>query len=198
MIYISIRKNIITSFAGLALLLITHVVVADDIQPHVIIDTEFGSIEVELLAYVAPNHVKNFIKLAKSGFYDGTLFHRIIPGFMIQGGDPNTKGDDKSKYGQGGPGYMIDAEFNNQPHVRGVLSMARSQHPDSAGSQFYIVVKESRFLDNKYTVFGRVINGMEVADEIVSQNRGRNDLPLKRIEMKVRVVDDSVINKIKE
>lgn len=164
-------------------------------KPHVIIDTAYGSIEIELLPYAAPNHVRNFIKLASSGFYDGTIFHRVIPGFMIQAGDPNTKGDNKATYGQGGPGYTIPAEFNNQPHVRGVVSMARSEHPDSAGSQFFIVVKNSRFLDKKYTVFGRVIKGMKVADKIVALKRDRNDIPYKKIEMRIRVVDDSVLKK---
>ena len=158
-------------------------------HPQVIIDTDLGSIELELLPEVAPNHVKNFLSLARSGFYDGTIFHRVIPGFMIQGGDPSTKEEDKSKYGQGGPGYYVKAEFNDQPHARGALSMARSQHPDSAGSQFFIVVKDANSLDHQYTVFGRVTKGMEVADAIVSQERNRSDLPLKRIAMKVRVVE---------
>lgn len=161
---------------------------ARDANPYALIETRFGSMEIELLPEVAPNHVNNFIKLARSGFYDGTLFHRIIPGFMIQGGDPESRGDDMSKYGTGGPGYMIPAEFNDQPHVRGAVSMARSQHPDSAGSQFFIVVKNSRFLDRKYTVFGKVVTGMEVADRIVAQQRNRNDIPLERIEMKITIV----------
>ena len=159
-------------------------------HPHVVIDTKFGSMEVELLPEVAPNHVKNFLKLARSGFYNGTLFHRVIPGFMIQGGDPNTKGEDKSKYGQGGPGYTIDAEFNGQPHVRGAVSMARGGDPNSAGSQFFIVVADARYLDHQYTVFGRVVKGMDVADTIAAQPRDGHDLPLERIEMTVRVLDD--------
>lgn len=163
---------------------------SDDVHPHAIINTKFGSIEIELLPEVAPNHVRNFIKLARSGFYDGTLFHRIIPGFMIQGGDPESRGDDRSKYGTGGPGYMIPAEFNARPHVRGTVSMARSQDPDSAGSQFFIVVQDSRYLDHKYTVFGRVVNGMKVADEIVSQPHDENDIPMERIAMKVTIVGD--------
>jgi peptidyl-prolyl cis-trans isomerase B (cyclophilin B) len=165
-------------------------------QPHVVIDTKYGSIEIELLPYIAPGHVVNFIKLAQAEFYDGTIFHRVIPGFMIQGGDPNTKGNNKQTYGAGGPGYTIKAEFNNQPHIRGTVSMARSQDPNSAGSQFYIVTSDSRFLDKKYTVFGRVTHGMEVADKIVRAKRDGNDLPHERIEMKVRVVDPSVLNKI--
>jgi len=185
----TLRCNFICVLAGLTLFLTGAASAADAAHPHAIIETPFGNMEIELLPEVAPNHVKNFLSLARSGFYDGTIFHRVIPGFMIQGGDPNTKGEDKNKYGQGGPGYTVKAEFNNQPHVRGVLSMARAQHPDSAGSQFFIVVKDSNFLDHQYTVFGRVIKGMEVADTIVAQERDQNDLPLKRIPMKVRVVE---------
>ncbi len=157
--------------------------------PRAIIDTKFGSVELKFFPKMAPNHVENFLKLAKSGFYDGTLFHRIIPGFMIQGGDPNTKGDDTDTYGAGGPGYNIKAEFNNRPHGRGILSMARSQDPDSAGSQFYIVVADSSFLNGKYTVFGKVAKGMDVVDTIVSQERNSRDLPTKRIEMTIRIED---------
>lgn len=166
-------------------------------ESHIAIDTKYGTIEFRFLPYVAPGHVRNFIHLTKLGFYDGTLFHRIIPGFMIQGGDPNTLGNDKSTYGAGGPGYKVKAEFNNQPHIRGTVSMARSQEHDSAGSQFFIVTKNSRFLDKQYTVFGRVTKGMKVVDEIVRQRRDSNDVPLERIEMRVRVLDDSVLDKIK-
>lgn len=177
----------------LLLFTLSPVVKAADKQAHVVIETQYGNIEMQLLPYVAPNHVKNFIKLARSGFYDGTIFHRVIPGFMVQGGDPNTRGQDKSSYGAGGPGYTIAAEFNNQPHVRGTVSMARAGDPDSAGSQFFIVVKNSRFLDKKYTVFARVIKGMEVVDEIVSQKRDKNDNPRERIEMLVQIVNKSVL-----
>ena len=173
----------------LACLCVSPLSYSADAHPHVIINTKFGNIEIELLPEVAPNHVRNFIKLARVGFYDGTLFHRIIPGFMIQGGDPESRGDDRSKYGTGGPGYMIPAEFNARPHVRGAVSMARSQDPDSAGSQFFIVVKDSTYLDGQYTVFGNVIEGMQVADEIAAQPRDMNDIPLERIEMKVTVID---------
>jgi peptidyl-prolyl cis-trans isomerase B (cyclophilin B) len=112
-------------------------------QPHAIIKTKFGEMEIRFFPDVAPKHVENFIALTKSGFYDGTIFHRVIPGFMIQGGDPNTKDPNKtSEYGMGGPpGAKLKAEFNDKPHKRGVVSMARSGHPDSAGSQFFIVVK---------------------------------------------------------
>src|SRR5215471_16267240 len=121
------------------------------------ITTEFGDVIIELYPDAAPNTVENFKKLAKSGFYDGLIFHRIVPGFVIQGGDPNTREvNNKNKWGTGGPGWNIKAEFNKNKHSRGALSMARSQDPHSAGSQFFIVLKDSNFLDGQYTVFGRV------------------------------------------
>jgi peptidyl-prolyl cis-trans isomerase B (cyclophilin B) len=143
----------------------------------VIIETNFGNITFELFPNIAPETVRNFVKLAKSNFYDGTLFHRVIPGFMIQGGDPNTKKPDKSKWGMGGPGYTIKAEFSSRSHLRGIVSMARAMDPDSAGSQFYIVTTDSTFLDRQYTVFGQVIQGMDVADKIVNLPRDKNDCP---------------------
>jgi peptidyl-prolyl cis-trans isomerase B (cyclophilin B) len=154
-----------------------------------IIETKFGNITIKFFPDVAPGHVKNFIDLAKKGFYDNSIFHRVIPGFMIQGGDPITKDPTAGGAGTGGPGYTIKAEFNDKPHVRGVLSMARSNNPDSAGSQFFIVVKDSRFLDKQYTVFGEVESGMEAADKIVSQPRDPNDKPNERVEMKVKIVE---------
>ena len=155
-----------------------------------VIETTLGNIELEFLEDVAPGHTKNFKDLANKGFYDGTIFHRVIPGFMIQGGDPNSKSEDRSSHGTGGPGYTIKAEFNDTPHDRGVLSMARSQDPNSAGSQFFIVVKDAHFLDGKYTAFGRVISGMDVADKIVDSPRDARDNPNDRIEMKsVKIVN---------
>jgi peptidyl-prolyl cis-trans isomerase B (cyclophilin B) len=154
-----------------------------------IIETKFGNITLKFFPDVAPGHVKNFIDLANKGFYDGTTFHRVIPGFMIQGGDPNSKDPNKSKHGQGGPGYTIKAEFSDKPHKRGTLSMARAGHPDSAGSQFFLCVKDSSFLDKQYTVFGEVESGMDVVDKIVSQPRDGNDNPNDRIEMKVKIVE---------
>ncbi len=154
-----------------------------------IIETKYGNMEIKFFPDKAPKHVENFTALAKKGFYDGTIFHRVIPGFMIQGGDPNTKGPDKSTYGMGGPGHNVAAEFNDIPHKRGILSMARSQHPDSAGSQFFIVVKDSSFLDRQYTVFGEVVKGMEVADAIVNLPRNPRDLPNERVEMKVKIIE---------
>jgi peptidyl-prolyl cis-trans isomerase B (cyclophilin B) len=159
-------------------------------SPHAIIKTKFGEIDVKFLPDVAPGHVENFIKLAKSGFYNGTIFHRVIPGFMIQGGDPKTKDPSKkAEYGSGGPGYTIKAEFNDTPHKRGVLSMARTSDPDSAGSQFFICVENSPFLDGKYTAFGEVVKGMGVADKIVQAPRDPHDNPLDRIEMTVTILE---------
>ncbi len=156
-----------------------------------IIETKFGTITLKFFPDVAPGHVKNFIDLAKKGFYDGTTFHRVIPGFMIQGGDPNSKNPDKRTHGMGGPGYTIKAEFSDRPHKRGTLSMARAQNPDSAGSQFFICVKDSPFLDRQYTVFGEVESGMDVVDKIVSERRDQNDNPNERIEMKVKIVESN-------
>ena len=141
------------------------------------IHTTAGEIDIRFFPEVAPNHVKNFIDLAKKGFYNGTKFHRVIPGFMIQGGDPNTKSPDVNTWGTGGSGTYLKAEFNAIPHKRGIVSMARAQDPNSASSQFFIVVKDSNFLDRQYTVFGQVTKGMDVADKIVTAPRGANDRP---------------------
>lgn len=158
-------------------------------ETKVIIETKFGNMELRFFPEVAPNHVKNFIDLSTKGFYDGSTFHRIIPGFMIQGGDPNSKNPDRSTHGMGGPGYTLKAEFNDKPHKRGRLSMARAAHPDSAGSQFFICVADASFLDKQYTVFGEVASGMEVADKIVAQQRDKTDNPLDRIEIKLKIVE---------
>jgi len=139
--------------------------------------TTAGEIDIRFFPDVAPNHVKNFIDLAQQGFYNGTKFHRVIPGFMIQGGDPNTKAADVSSWGMGGSGKNVKAEFSKISHKRGIVSMARASDPNSASSQFFIVVKDSPFLDNQYTVFGEVTKGMDVADKIVSAPRGANDRP---------------------
>ena len=149
-----------------------------------VIETVHGTIKLEFFDDKAPGHVKNFKDLAGKNFYDGTTFHRVIPGFMIQAGDPNSKTDDRSSHGSGGPGYTIDAEFNDVKHERGVLSMARSGEPNSAGSQFFICVKDAFFLDGQYTAFGRVIEGMDVADKIVNEPRDSNDNPKKKMEIK--------------
>jgi len=159
-------------------------------EQRAIIHTNLGDITIRFFPEVAPNHVNNFIELAKKGFYNGTTFHRVIPGFVIQGGDPNSKDPDRSKHGMGGPGYQLKAEFNKKPHRRGTLSMARSGHPDSAGSQFFICVADVPSLDGQYTVFGEVTKGIEVADKIVSLPRDRNDNPKDRIEMTVDIVTE--------
>ncbi len=143
-----------------------------------VLETAQGPITIEFFPQVAPNHVSNFEKLAESGFYNGTIFHRLVKGFVIQGGDPNTKNStDKAAWGTGDPGYRIDSEFSNIPHERGIVSMARSSDPNSAGSQFFIVLNDSKFLDNQYTVFGRVVNGMDAVDKIAALATVQNDQP---------------------
>lgn len=153
--------------------------------------TDAGDITIKFLYDKAPKHVENFVDLAAAGFYDGTFFHRVIPGFMIQGGDPNTKRpeDPMHRYGTGGnvvngKEVRLKAEFNDVSHKRGIVSMARSQDPNSASSQFFIVVKDSPFLDGQYTAFGEVVSGLEVADKIVSAPRNANDLPNQPIHIK--------------
>ena len=147
-----------------------------------VVKTSEGEMVLEFWPDVAPGHVENFKKLAKQGFYDGTCFHRVIKGFMIQGGDPNTKDESKKdSWGMGGPGYQIKAEFNSKPHLRGVLSMARSGHPDSAGSQFFICHGAPRSLDNQYTAFGKLIKGDDVLEKIATTATERPDRPLKRM-----------------
>jgi peptidyl-prolyl cis-trans isomerase B (cyclophilin B) len=159
-------------------------------EQQAIIRTNLGDITLKFFPEVAPNHVNNFIELAKKGFYNGTTFHRVVPRFVIQGGDPNSKTPDRSKHGMGGPGYQVKTEFNKKPHRRGTLSMARSAHPDSAGSQFFICVADIPSLDGQYTVFGEVVKGIEVVDKIVSQSRDGNDNPKDRIEMTVDIVTE--------
>jgi peptidyl-prolyl cis-trans isomerase B (cyclophilin B) len=163
---------------------------AEAATPRAVIETTFGEIEIEFLPEKAPGHVKNFLDLAGKGFYDGTTFHRVIPGFMIQGGDPNTKDlkAPRENHGTGGPGYSIKAEFNDTAHKRGVVSMARSSSPDSAGCQFFICVADANFLDRQYTAFGRVLRGMEAADQIVNAARDARDNPKERVDIKVRVI----------
>jgi len=172
-------------------------------NPIVTIEMEDGGVmKAELYPEIAPNTVRNFISLASKGFYDGLIFHRVIPGFMIQGGDPQGTG-------MGGPGYSIKGEFrangfpNNLKHERGVMSMARTMFPDSAGSQFFIMVEDSPHLDGQYAAFGRVIEGMEVADKVVSAKTDRNDRPIEAQRMKKVTVDTfgvdyGEVEKIKE
>jgi len=155
-----------------------------------ILETKFGNITLKFFPDVAPGHVKNFLDLAKKGSYDKTVFHRVIPGFMIQGGDPISKDPAQRRaYGTSGPGYTIPAEFSDRQHKRGTLSMARTNDPNSAGSQFFICVADSPFLNKQYTVFGEVVSGIEAVDKIVSQPRDRNDNPNERIEIKVKIVE---------
>jgi len=147
-----------------------------------IINTTEGTMVIQFWTDAAPNTIANFKKLANSGFYDGTCFHRVIKGFMIQGGDPLTKDPAKEDmWGTGGPGYQIKAEFNDHPHVRGVISMARSQDPDSAGSQFFICHGDPAFLDHQYTTFGKLIKGDDVLEKIATTPTHPQDRPDKRI-----------------
>jgi cyclophilin family peptidyl-prolyl cis-trans isomerase len=144
-----------------------------------IISSNLGDIKLEFYPEHAPKTVENFRELANRGFYDGLIFHRIVPNFVIQGGDPNTRDlSNRTRWGTGGPGWNIKAEFNKNKHSRGTLSMARSQDPDSAGSQFFIVLKDSNFLDGQYTIFGRVISGMDIVDKIASLNTDSSDAPV--------------------
>ncbi len=158
----------------------------------VVIKTSMGNITIQLADDKAPKHAANFRKLAKEGFYAGTTFHRVIPGFIIQGGDPNSKGDDRSKDGLGGPGYTIDAEIG-LTHNRGVIAAARqgdAVNParKSNGSQFYITVAATPSLDGQYTVFGKVVKGMDVVDKIAAVPRDSNDNPIQKVLIKNVIV----------
>jgi len=151
-----------------------------------ILETNHGTIVLEFFPDVAPGHVENFKKLAKKGFYDGTTFHRVIKGFMIQGGDPLSKDDNPDNDGTGDPGYRIKAEFSEKKHLKGTLSMARGQDPNSAGSQFFICLDAQPFLDGKYTVFGQVLDGMETVEAIgnvkIKANRfGEQSVPVEPV-----------------
>jgi len=152
-----------------------------------VIKTSEGDMVVQFWTDAAPNTIENFKKLARSGFYNGTIFHRIVKGFMIQGGDPNSKDPAKEdRYGEGGPGYKIKAEFNDHPHERGVISMAREPNPDSAGSQFFICLAAVPRLDHQYTTFGKLIKGDDVLEKIGNTSVTRNNMgemskPIKRL-----------------
>ncbi len=163
-----------------------------------ILQTDMGDITLKFHYDVAPHHVENFINLAEKGFYDGTLFHRVIPGFMVQGGDPLTKKpeDPRRPYGTGGnvvdgKEVRVKAEFNETPHKRGVVSMARAGDPNSASSQFFIVVKDSNFLDRQYSAFGEVVSGMEVADKIAAVPRNASDRPNSPVQIKKVVLSQA-------
>ena len=181
------QKILIIFTLTLVLITLTNQSFAQSDDKLVILETSQGKIVIEFFLEDAPNHVRNFMNLTESGYYDGVLFHRVIPGFMIQGGDPNTKNVDNSAWGQGGPGYSIDAEFNSIKHNRGILSMARSQSPDSAGSQFFIVHQNSNFLDQQYTVFGRIVTdeSFKTLDKIISLEIGPRDIPVDTDEVKI-------------
>jgi peptidyl-prolyl cis-trans isomerase B (cyclophilin B) len=157
-----------------------------------VLKTSLGEMTVAFWPDVAPKTVENFKTLAKKGFYDGTAFHRIIKGFMVQGGCPNTKKDRNGVPGTGGPGYQIKAEFNTKSHVKGVLSMARSSDPDSAGSQFFICHGDARFLDRQYTAFGELVAGEDVLEKIAgvpTGGGGEKSTPVDRVELEsVRIV----------
>jgi len=165
-----------------------------------VIKTSAGEMVVEFWPDVAPKTVENFITLSKKGYYDGTAFHRIIKGFMIQGGDPNTKYPSKSaSYGTGGPGYSIKAEFNERKHVKGVLSMARSSDPDSAGSQFFICLGDASFLDRQYTAFGKLIKGEDVLEALGNSpvgpgGGGEKSRPVQRVSLEsIKIVPSDSI-----
>jgi len=154
-------------------------------EEQAILKTSYGEMRLKFWPDVAPKTVENFKKLAREGYYNGTAFHRIIKGFMIQGGCPNTKEGEKGMPGTGGPGYTIKAEFNAKPHVRGVISMARSSHPDSAGSQFFLVHGEARFLDRQYTAFGELVSGDDVLERLANVPTkaagGEKSTPIERV-----------------
>jgi peptidyl-prolyl cis-trans isomerase B (cyclophilin B) len=177
----------------------TNKVESKTVKEVAIISTQFGDMVVEFYERAAPKHVESFKLHVKSGYYNGTIFHRVIPGFMIQGGDLNTKGENKAIYGQGGHAakfygigkednpstWDIPAEFNDIKHTLGILSMARTNNPNSAGSQFFICAGDASHLDAQYTVFGKVIEGLGIIDKIVNMPRDNRDNPISRVEMKV-------------
>ena len=172
-----------------------------------VISTKFGDMVVEFYPDVAPMHVESFTVLANEGYFDGTSFHRVIPGFVIQGGDPNSKNEDRLTHGTGGRAgkffgigdendsntWLIPQEFNEISHVKGILSMARTNDPNSASSQFFICHDDANLLDNNYTVFGKVIDGLDVIDSVVNVDRDQNDNPLDKVEMTVRITTKSEV-----
>lgn len=184
------RRTILSFMLLVTLLTFVSSIVLAATEEVAVIQTTMGEIVFKFFPDVAIKHVENFKKLANSGFYDNTTFHRVIPNFMIQGGDPNSKDDDRANDGMGGPGYTIKAEFNSKKHVRGIVSMARSSHPDSAGSQFFICVADAPFLDGKYSIFGEVIKGMDIVDKIVNVRRDHNDNPLEKVVMQKVMIKD--------
>ena len=172
-------------------------------QPDVaVVSTRYGDMVIEFYPEVAEKHVDSFLTHARNGYFNGTTFHRVIPDFVIQGGDPNSKTDDRSTHGMGGHAanfygigqeddsntWMLPAEFNSRPHLTGTISMARSQSPNSAGSQFFVCAGPTPQLDNQYTVFGQVVEGLDVIQKIVNSPRDRRDNPKDKVEMTVSVM----------
>ena len=172
-----------------------------------VISTNFGDMIVEFYPEIAPMHVESFVALTNEEYFNGTTFHRVIPGFMVQGGDPNSRNVNRATHGTGGRAgkffglgneedpstWLIPQEFNDTPHVKGILSMARTNDPNSASSQFFICHDNANFLDNNYTVFGKVIQGLDIIDEIANVAKDQNDNPLERIEMSVRIAKRSEV-----
>jgi peptidyl-prolyl cis-trans isomerase B (cyclophilin B) len=182
-----LQKILIIFVLAFVLIIVSNQSFAQSDDKLVVLETSQGKIVIEFFPEDAPNHVRNFMNLTESKFYDGVLFHRVIPGFMIQGGDPNTKDSDNSTWGQGGPDTLVDAEFNSIKHNRGIVSMARSQNPNSAGSQFFIIHQNSNFLDQQYTVFGRIVTdeSFETLDKITLLEIGQRDIPVNTNEAKI-------------
>jgi peptidyl-prolyl cis-trans isomerase B (cyclophilin B) len=172
-----------------------------------VISTNFGDMVVEFYPDIAPMHVESFIALANEEYFNGTTFHRVIPGFMIQGGDPNSRNENRATHGTGGRAgkffglgneedpstWLIPQEFSNTPHVKGILSMARTNDPNSASSQFFVCHDNANFLDNNYTVFGKVIDGLDIIDQIANVAKDQNDNPLEKVEMSIRIAKRSEV-----
>jgi len=172
-----------------------------------VISTNFGDMVIEFYPDIAPMHVESFMALANEEYFNGTTFHRVIPGFMIQGGDPNSRNENRATHGTGGRAgkffglgneedpstWLIPQEFSDTPHVKGILSMARTNDPNSASSQFFVCHDNANFLDNNYTVFGKVIDGLDIIDEIANVAKDQNDNPLERVEMSIRIAKRSEV-----
>jgi peptidyl-prolyl cis-trans isomerase B (cyclophilin B) len=172
-----------------------------------VISTNFGDMVVEFYPDIAPMHVESFMALANEEYFNGTTFHRVIPGFMIQGGDPNSRNENRATHGTGGRAgkffglgneedpstWLIPQEFSNTPHVKGILSMARTNDPNSASSQFFVCHDNANFLDNNYTVFGKVIDGLDIIDQIANVAKDQNDNPLEKVEMSIRIAKRSEV-----
>ena len=172
-----------------------------------VISTNFGDMVVEFYPDIAPMHVDSFIALINEEYFNGTTFHRVIPGFMIQGGDPNSRNENRATHGTGGRAgkffglgneedpstWLIPQEFSDTPHVKGTLSMARTNDPNSASSQFFVCHDNANFLDNNYTVFGKVIDGLDIIDQIANVAKDQNDNPLERVEMSIRIAKKSEV-----